>query len=508
MGRRGLPPYRHQDPPAVKEGEKMSENQVEMIDDEALTDHACAERLMRWYGERHIHYCDDAKFWVEYDGTKWTQVERETIASKYANASIISVRQQLAKQMSEGSSDNVNVDAVVKGYLKKFSAKRNASPLFAMVRLAEGMNPWKMGDFDKIPYLWNCKNGVLDLKTGKLHPHNPAFKIAKISNAAFTGGYSTPDCLWLRFIESVFPNPDTREFVQRLTGAAMAGDPKALEKFVFFLGDGSNGKSIFMGAIFDIAGDYAVSVKSEIYVKGKRQDKGRANPNQASLRGARFAFSDEIDEEGQIDEQEVKALSGSFAITARYLGQNNITFPPTHTSFVCVNDMPGINSTKGIALTRRFKVIPFTQTFSEEDGTADPNLANQLREEQALSDGLYWLFDGCRKWLKCGLNEAPEVKAATNKYFMDYDYIGAFLRECCIFGENLKIHQADLYSAFNTFCLNEYGQTEMESHKSFNSAMKKRYENRRRIYRGISINPVKAEAGNAEAPLKGWHALR
>ena len=95
MGRRGLLPYRHQDPPAVKEGEKMSENQVEMIDDEALTDHACAERLMRWYGERHIHYCDDAKCWVEYDGMKWTQVETETIASKYANASIIRIRQQL-----------------------------------------------------------------------------------------------------------------------------------------------------------------------------------------------------------------------------------------------------------------------------------------------------------------------------------------------------------------------------------------------------------------------------
>lgn len=72
----------------MKEGEKMSENQVEMIDDEALTDHACAKRLMALYGERHIHYCDDVGSWMEYDGTKWAWVRQSVIASNYADESI------------------------------------------------------------------------------------------------------------------------------------------------------------------------------------------------------------------------------------------------------------------------------------------------------------------------------------------------------------------------------------------------------------------------------------
>ena len=53
-------------------------------------------------------------------------------------------------------------------------------------------------DLDADPWLFNCQNGTLDLRTMELRPHDPADRISKIANAAYHPNIS--GTVWIEFL--------------------------------------------------------------------------------------------------------------------------------------------------------------------------------------------------------------------------------------------------------------------------------------------------------------------
>ena len=47
-------------------------------------------------------------------------------------------------------------------------------------------------DFDHDPYLFNCQNGTLDLRTGKLRPHDPSDMISKQATVNYDPAARSP----------------------------------------------------------------------------------------------------------------------------------------------------------------------------------------------------------------------------------------------------------------------------------------------------------------------------
>ena len=62
--------------------------------------------------------------------------------------------------------------------------------------------PGEREDFDKHKYLFNVENGIVDLKTGKLQPHNRELGLTKITNIEFDENAKCPE--WLSFFRSNF----------------------------------------------------------------------------------------------------------------------------------------------------------------------------------------------------------------------------------------------------------------------------------------------------------------
>jgi len=56
-------------------------------------------------------------------------------------------------------------------------------------------------DFDADPYLLNCQNGVLDLRTGKMSAHSPDFLLTKICNTHFDSKAQCPE--WMKFLDTI-----------------------------------------------------------------------------------------------------------------------------------------------------------------------------------------------------------------------------------------------------------------------------------------------------------------
>ena len=105
-------------------------------------------------------------------------------------------------------------------------------------------------ELDQDPFLFNCANGTIDLKTGKLEPHNPADLITQISPVNYDPEATCPT--WDRFLdETVSGRIDVSLYLQQSLGMGLSGDISEQILSVWH-GDGSNGKNTMIEAVLEV----------------------------------------------------------------------------------------------------------------------------------------------------------------------------------------------------------------------------------------------------------------
>ncbi|MFX9457910.1 hypothetical protein ABTO37_19210, partial [Acinetobacter baumannii] len=87
--------------------------------------------------------------------------------------------------------------------------------------------------FDSDPYVLNCANGVLDLRTLELLPHAPHFFCTRITRAPFQPDAEAPT--WERFLCEIF-NGDTEliAYIARVCGLACVGENRYHQLFILY----------------------------------------------------------------------------------------------------------------------------------------------------------------------------------------------------------------------------------------------------------------------------------
>src|SRR3990167_5353667 len=116
------------------------------------------------------------------------------------------------------------------------------------------------GEFDQKPFLLNCKNGTVNLKTGDLYKYDPLDYLSKICNVSYIKDSQCP--CWLAFLNDIFlGDQDLIEYMQKVIGYSLTGI--TTEQCFFILwGDGCNGKSTFIETIAYILNDYGMTCDS------------------------------------------------------------------------------------------------------------------------------------------------------------------------------------------------------------------------------------------------------
>src|SRR5262249_297230 len=111
-------------------------------------------------------------------------------------------------------------------------------------------------DLDADPFLLNCTDGTLDLRTGELRDHGPGDLLTKMTAAAIRSMVTAKDIYFTRFLERVQPDPAMRGYLARLLGHALEG--RVVSHILPILhGEGANGKGTLVGAVLAALGDYA-----------------------------------------------------------------------------------------------------------------------------------------------------------------------------------------------------------------------------------------------------------
>src|SRR5262249_54359450 len=146
--------------------------------------------------------------WLAWDGTRWrpddaaraTRLAKETIVDLFAEASAIvnAIKAALQGAVDTGalsapdgtlkSPDTLKEELKVATALMKWCLISEAAPrINAMLDLArsEPDIPILPADMDQDPWLLNCPNGTLDLRTGRLRQHRRTDFLTQLCPTAF-----------------------------------------------------------------------------------------------------------------------------------------------------------------------------------------------------------------------------------------------------------------------------------------------------------------------------------
>lgn len=411
-----------------------------------------AYRLARSHVDRLLHVHGIG--WHYYDGTRWAEDLRG-----HARRAVLDV---LSEALAESVGDKqlradvarCESDAGISGVLGIASA---------LVEFAATID-----DLDADPYLLNCANGTLDLRTGELRPHDPRDRLGKVAAAAYRP--EVDGSVWAAFLAQVLPDADERGYLQRVIGQALYG--RVTEHlFPVLTGTGANGKSTMYGAVTTALGDYATVIDPSLLM-AQRSDRS-PGPELMELLGARLVIGSETEDGRNLDEATMKRLTGGDPLTARRLYREPVTWVPTHQIVYVTNHLPTVKGNDP-AVWRRVRVVPFGVVVPPE--ARDPNLPETLilHADAILS----WAVDGYRDWTSGGMREPASVLTATRAYQAESDAVARFIADECETSPYVHATTRELYGTWQRWAASD--GAEQMSERAFSGELARLgYESRK-----------------------------
>ena len=463
------PPDPDAAPPAEAATRAPSETAASII--ERFTDLGNARRFVARYRGR-ILYCEKWGRWFLWDEKRWCEDETLGILSKAA--SLIRSLYAMAKQIKD--------EEVRKAFLSHLLRSESFRSLNAMVSLAKAETAIARhpDDFDTDQWLLTVENGTVDLRTGKLLPHNPRRLITKLAPVVFDPAATCPN--WLGFLDMIMNRrPRLIDFLKRAFGLSLTGVTSDKAMYILYGSGGDNGKSTMIDVMQRMLGDYARRTPVETFLK-KREG---AIPNDvARLKGARFVWASENERGSRLSESLIKEMTGGDKMSARFMRGEFFEFMPEFKLWFATNHKPSIRGDQ--AIWRRLKLIPFDISIPLDQQKARHEVMEMFAAEH--SGILNWAIEGCLEWQRNGLGVPDEVLAATREYEAEQDTFAMFLEEKCVRVPNARVSSIALYRAYKGWA-EEYGENPV-SHKTFAALMSERGFRKNRAGTGITYSGI------------------
>ena len=385
----------------------------------------------------HIHETGN---WLQFDDVAGWLSANPRQEEQAAKEAIQRLRDEAAQQLKDG----VEPEKVRKllSHIEYTSRAPNLRAMIDMAKSEPGMVV-RLAEFDSDPMLLGVVNGVLDLRTSQLRPPSPSLLVSKRSNIAYEPSATCPR--FEMFMAEIQPEPEVRDFLQRLAGYCLTGTT-SIQAFVFLFGSGANGKSVFVETMAWLLGDYAQKIATEMLMQHQRNPQG-PSPDIVALKGVRLAYASETEEGQRFASARIKELTGGDTLSGRVpYGRAAVSFQPTHTLVIVGNHKPEISDMSD-GMWRRVRLVGFGKTIAPEQ--RDSHLLEKLKSEGAGI--LNWMLAGLRRFDKVGLSVPDIVRRATDEYRGDMDIIADWIGERCDAGPHCSARKTDIYRDYSTW---------------------------------------------------------
>ncbi|AWW38396.1 DNA primase family protein [Streptomyces cadmiisoli] len=400
----------------------------------------------RWDGRRWARCSDSAVFDAVRRAVLRLYVSEVARVNERHTADITSAATLEATDAEKGRAAREAADKARAQRMKELNALRFAGKVASLQRVARGVLERDQSEFDAHPDLLNVGNGVVNLRTGELGPHDPRLLFTKVTEVNYVPGATHPD--WESALTAL--PVEVADWMQIRFGQAATGHATQDDVVPFLRGGGANGKSTMLDGVTRALGDFSVMVPDKVLLASPSD-----HPTEMmTMKGARFAYIEELPEGDYLNAQRLKKAAGTDTMTARYIGQDNVTWDATHSLFVTTNYEVQVDAVD-YGTWRRLALVMFPYTFdgSDPEHPRDPTLRKRILDG---NDGqheavLSWLVDGAIAWYDSGaiIPPAPDsVKADTTKWRYDANHAARFLDERYELDPETAVRSADIYADF------------------------------------------------------------
>ena len=311
--------------------------------------------------------------------------------------------------------------------------------LAAVCHLGEGATQpsWLSGGEHPEGTIVACENGLLEVSTRKLWPHDPAF-----FNATSVPFEYEPDALdpegWEAFLEELWGDDiDQIRALQEFCGYVISGRTD-LHKILLVTGPTRGGKGCIARVLTaligaeNMCGPTLNSLQGEF---GLQQflDKSLAVVSDARLNGR----------DSSVVVERLLSISGDDALSVNRKNRSHWVGRLPARLMICSNELPRLGDASG-AIAGRFVALQLERSWL---GNEDDELENRLHGE--LPSVLNWALDGLERLERQRRFTRPKATDAAFIALQDLaSPVGAFLRDCCIVGPDREVAVDGLWTAW------------------------------------------------------------
>ena len=390
--------------------------------------------------KRYVRFVLERKKWYFYDGLRWIP----DIGGNHT----MNLCKTIADALVTYTIQNVTDEKLRADYLKFVTKWQGFKYRETILKDAATVTPISTSDFDKDKFLFNCKNGTLDLRSMNFREHDCKDLITHLAEVEYR-----PEIVcerWKQFISEIMcGDDDLSNYLQKALGYALTGDTKYECFFILYGATSRNGKGTLCDTFSTMLGDYSRTASPETIAQRKYSDSRSPSEDVARLAGARYVNMSEPDKKMILSASLVKTLTGNDVITARFLGENSFEFKPQFKMFINTNHLPYATDATLFA-SDRVKVIPFNRHF--EANERDETLKQKLTTAESLSGILNWCVEGLNKLSVEGLKAPKSVREATQEYSESCDKIGQFISSCLVPDAQSEIRADMVHVTYQNWC--------------------------------------------------------
>ena len=404
--------------------------------------HSDASEMMVWDGRRWSF--NDAN-----DIPLWPTLQRWHVLDQLSEF----VDTQATTHDLQGNTAQANQ---LKNWLTKALDRRYFAEACLTVATRQESRLVNRDDLDPNPELLHCRNGVVDLTTGELLPHDP-----NLMNESLVPHDYNPRARSLLLeaqLESMFPgDPEMQAYLQRAVGVSLFGDNRAKALFVL-RGEANTGKSTLLQALIPVLGagskaPYADAGDKKLFVapKNDQHPAGLADALQYRL----VLMSEEYGEKDKLNMPLLKAITGGDRLKARFMRQDFWSGHARCTPWMATNHDLRLDEFDE-AVRTRLRLIDVPGVIPVE--RRRPNVVAELLGE---AEGLLaWAIAGAVEFYNNGLQDPESVQVAVSEMVDEQDHVLRFVGEKLVIVDNDDIAAdlattTDVFHAYERWCAEE-----------------------------------------------------
>lgn len=281
----------------------------------------------------------------------------------------------------------------------------------------------------------NCNNGIVDVINDGFTPHSQDYGFPYVLPYDYDEQARCPN--WIKFIKEVtLDRQELIDILQEYMGYTLAYEDARLgQKALILIGDGSNGKSVFLEVFRNLLGEENHSAVNLQEAMNSNEARNAMNSKMANI-------TEELPRKALMESSMFKDMCTGGVVPVRKLYHGTFQMRMRAKLIMACNEAPYINDAS-MGTRRRLLTLPFD--YRVDDKNRDPFIIQKLSKE--LPAIFNWAMEGYRRLYenKYQFSEGGIAKSTADKVRIDSSFVKDFLEDCCEIGEECYAPTNDLY---------------------------------------------------------------